>query len=130
MAPTDPFEGLGRALAHLREQAGFLRQAQAADALGFERAQLSRWENDNLRPTLENLGRLLMGYGATLTDLANAIGGDQPPTATSEDRRPSDEELIRALTEAIRRVESRQIEAERRLQEIEGRREKDVGGVG
>ena len=130
MAQTDPFEGLGRALAHLREKAGFLRQAQAADALGFERAQLSRWENDNLRPTLENLGRLLMGYGATLTDLANAISGDQPPTTELADRRPSDEELIRSLTEAIRRVEGRQIEAESRLRLIESRSEKDVGRVG
>lgn len=119
MAHTDPFEGLGKALAHLREKAGFLRQAQAAEALGFERAQLSRWETDSLRPTLENLGRLLAGYGASLTDLANAIGGDQPPNAKPADRGPSDEELIRSLTEAIRRVEGRQVQAEGRIERIE-----------
>jgi transcriptional regulator with XRE-family HTH domain len=130
MAHIDPFEGLGKALAHLREKAGFVRQAQAAEALGFERAQLSRWETDSLRPTLENLGRLLAGYGASLTDLANAIGGDQPPTTRSVDRGPSDEDLIRSLTEAIRRVEGRQVQTEDRIEELAGQIRRDSTGRG
>lgn len=128
MAQKDPFEGLGRALIQLREKAGYARQAQAAEALGFERAQLSRWENDNLRPTLDNLGRLLTGYGATLTDLAKVIEGG--PTDSPDHRGPSDEDLIRSLAEAIRRVEGRQVEAEGRIQEIEGQMRRDFKGSG
>src|SRR5215207_2397902 len=101
MDELDPFAGLGKAIAHLRERAGFSTQTEAAATLKIDKGQMSRWENESPRPTLENLGRLLAGYGATLADLAAVLGAQ----ATTEDRGPSDEELIRSLADAIRRVE-------------------------
>jgi transcriptional regulator with XRE-family HTH domain len=142
MAQNDPLDGLGPALARLREKAGFAKQLHAADALKIDRGQLSRWENDNPRPTLENLGRLLAGYGATVGDLAVELGvAVVPPVVaeaksapaveglgggSSERRVPTDEELIRSLTEAIRRVEGRQVETESRVERMEER----IGGRG
>ena len=124
MKEIDPFEGLGRALAELRKRAGFATQIVAAERLGLDKGQLSRWENDRSRPGLENLGRLLAGYGATLMDLAVLVCGEEakpaePAKPEAEDRGPTDEELIRALADAIRRVEGRQREAEGRLLQIE-----------
>ena len=121
MAESDPFAGLGKALARLRERAGFSTQTEASEKLKIDKGQLSRWENESPRPTLENLGRLLAGYGATLSDLAAALGGTVPQPV--EDRAPTDDELIRSLAEAIRRVEGRQVETESRVERIE----KDLG---
>ena len=116
MADIDPFEGLGKALVRLRKRAGFATQLEASAALQIGTGQLSRWEHDVPRPSLENLGRLLAGYGATVIDLGHALAEveDKPI-----DLGPSDDELMRALTEAIRRVEERQQEAESRLEQIE-----------
>ena len=120
---ADPFEGIGKALARLRERAGFRTQTLAAEAVKIDKGQLSRWESENPRPTLDNLGRLLEGYGATAMDLVLAMeeGSAQRPKA--EDRGPSDEEMIRLLKEAIRRVEGRQVEADSRIERLE----KDLG---
>src|SRR5436305_1079856 len=97
---ADPFEGLGRALAQLRERAGFSTQTQASEALKIDKGQLSRWENESPRPTLENLGRLLAAYGATVADLSAVLMGGAPvsKSGAEEERGPSDEELIRSLT--------------------------------
>lgn len=102
MELKDPFEGLGKALALLRERAGFSTQTEAAERLRFEKSQLSRWENENPRPTLENLSRLLASYGASVADLSLALGEAEPA-----DPGPTDEELLRSLEEALRRVEGR-----------------------
>src|SRR4029077_9824549 len=115
MAEQDPFEGLGRALAQLRKQAGFATQTEASAAVHIHKGQLSRWENDKPRPTLENLGKLMAGYGVTVSDLAAAMEGAAAERKKAEDRGPSDEELIRALTDAIRRVEGRQEATESRV---------------
>jgi transcriptional regulator with XRE-family HTH domain len=120
----DPFEGLGRALAELRARAGFKWQKEAAEKLGFDRGQVSRWESDNLRPSLENLTRLLNGYGATLMDLAVLVCGEEisKPAAESkaEDRGPTkEEEMIRSLSEAVRRAEGRQKAIDFRLLRLE-----------
>ena len=125
MNEADPFEGLGKALAHLRLRAGFATQTEVSEALGFDKGQLSRWEHDNPRPTLDNLGRLLVGYGATVQDLAAALGG--VAEAKVVERSPSDEELIRSLSEAIRRVEGRQNETEGRLERLEQELERGTG---
>jgi transcriptional regulator with XRE-family HTH domain len=88
--------------------------------LKIDKGQLSRWENEKPRPSLENLERLLAGYGASVADLAGALEGGivaQPPPVA--ERRPTDEELIRSLTEAIRRVEGRQVETEDRVGRLE-----------
>lgn len=122
MVERDPLAGLGEALAHLREQAGFSTQTQASEALGIDKGQLSRWENESPRPTLENLRRLLIGYGASLSDLGAAVDG-RAALKPAEDRAPTDEELIRSLAEAIRRVEGRQVETESRVERLE----KDFG---
>ncbi|HWM95205.1 MAG TPA: helix-turn-helix transcriptional regulator [Thermoanaerobaculia bacterium] len=121
MMERDPFTGLGKALAILRERAGFATQTQASEALKIDKGQLSRWENEVPRPTLENLGRVLAGYGATVADLAVELGAGAP--RAREDQGPSDEELIRSLAEAIRRVEGRQAETEGRVERLE----KDLG---
>ena len=123
MIERDPFAGLGKALALLRERAGFATQTQASEALKIDKGQLSRWENEVPRPTLENLGRVLVGYGATVSDLAVHLGEGSASQAVT-DRGPSDEELIRSLAEAIRRVEGRQAETESRQAETEGRVER------
>ena len=122
MAATDPFEGLGKALAYLRERAGFSTQTQASEALKIDKGQLSRWENETPRPTLENLGRVLAGYGATLSDLAAVVRGEFASQPGIEEREPADEELIRSLAEAIRRVEGRQVELETRFERLENDR--------
>lgn len=136
MTESDPFAGLGEALARLRQRAGFLTQTEASEVLRIDKGQLSRWENENPRPTLENLGRLLAGYGATVADLVVALDpskivlGDEVTARTRhrgtpelpEDRRREpimEEELIRALTEALQRVERRQVETESRLERLE-----------
>ena len=121
---SDPFAGLGKALARLRERAGFATQTEASEALKIDKGQLSRWENENPRPTLENLGRALAGYGATVSDLAAILSGG---AAAQVERGPSDEELIRSLAEAIRRVEGRQVETESRLERIEKDLSKTTG---
>lgn len=119
MVELDPFAGLGKALARLRERAGFSTQTVASETLKIDKGQLSRWENENPRPTLENLGRVLAGYGATVSDLAVALGGDSASQAISQDGGPTDEELIKSLAEAIRRVEGRQVETESRVERLE-----------
>ncbi len=101
-----------KALARLRERAGFFTQTEAAKALTMDKGQLSRWENESTRPTLGNLGQVLRGYGATVADLAGALGAVAPQPMAA--RGPSDE-VIESLWEAIRRVEKRQIETESRL---------------
>lgn len=118
MVERDPFAGLGEALAHLRERAGFSTQTQASETLKIDKGQLSRWENESPRPTLENLGRVLAGYGATVSDLAVALDGGSAAQPI-EDRGPTDEELIKSLAEAIRRVEGRQVETESRIERLE-----------
>lgn len=136
MTESDPFAGIGEALARLRQRAGFLTQTEASEVLRIDKGQLSRWENENPRPTLENLGRLLAGYRATVEDLAVALDpskivlGDEvtvrsrrrgAPELPGGPRRGSimEEELIRALTEALQRVERRQVETESRLERLE-----------
>jgi transcriptional regulator with XRE-family HTH domain len=115
---NDPFAGLGKALARLRKRAGFATQTDASEALKVDKGQLSRWENDVPQPSLENLGRLLAGYKATVADLAEALEAVPTPRA-GEDRGPSDEELVRSLAEALRRVEGRQMDTESRVERIE-----------
>ena len=118
MADSDPFAGLGEALARLRKRAGFSTQTQASEALKIDKGQLSRWENESPRPTLENLGRVLAGYEATVSDLAIELGGVSALT-TAADRGRTYEELIKSLEEAVRRVEQRQDETKRRLERLE-----------
>jgi transcriptional regulator with XRE-family HTH domain len=122
MDQIDPFAGLGHALKRLRKRAGFATQLVAAAALNIDKGQLSRWENEVPRPTLENLGRLLAGYGATIADLAEALNA-QPTEpsehAPGEGQGLADTDLIRSLAEAIRRVEGRQEETDSRVDRIE-----------
>ena len=117
MTNENPFHGLGKALARLRKQAGFKTQKEAREALKIDSGQMSRWENDVTPPSLENLGRLLTGYGATVADLAEAMGAVAAAEAWEE--MPPDEELLRSLVEAIRRVEGRQAETDNRVERIE-----------
>lgn len=120
MEQGDPFAGLGKALVRLRKRAGFATQLVAAEALEVDKGQLSRWENEVPRPTLENLGKLLAGYGATVADLAEALG--EPPHEPSDPmtgKGAADEDLLRSLAEAIRRVEGRQSDTEGRVERIE-----------
>jgi transcriptional regulator with XRE-family HTH domain len=118
MVELDPFAGLGKALARLRERAGFSTQTEASENLKIDKGQLSRWENESPRPTLENLGRVLAGYGATVSDLAVALGGGTAAKPMA-DPGPSDEDLLTSLAEAIRRVEGRQVETESRVERLE-----------
>lgn len=121
MEQVDPFSGLGKALTRLRKRAGFATQLTASDALQIDKGQLSRWENDVPRPSLENLGRLLAGYGATVADLAAALGDApaEPSLGFAEEGGGADSGVLRSLVEAIRRVEGRQEDTESRVQRIE-----------
>lgn len=116
MTNENPFAGLGKALARLRKQAGFKTQKEASESLKIDGGQLSRWENEVTPPSLENLGRLLAGYGATVADLAEALGAAVRP---AEEDLGSTDDLIRSLAEALRRVEGRQLETESRVDRIE-----------
>jgi transcriptional regulator with XRE-family HTH domain len=116
----DPFQGLGKALAQLRKLAGFSTQTKASEALKIDKGQLSRWENENPYPTLENLGRVLAGYGATVTDLGEALASVAlEPKPEPEGLLPVISEHIRSLAEAVHRVEAWQAEAEERLERLE-----------
>jgi len=122
MEQADPFTGLGTALKRLRKRAGFATQLVAADALHIDKGQLSRWENEVPRPSLENLARLLAGYGATVADLAVALGEALPDPslgAADEGGGISDADLLRSLVDAIRRVEGRQEDTDSRVERIE-----------
>jgi transcriptional regulator with XRE-family HTH domain len=119
-AQADPFAGLGKALKRLRKQAGFATQLVAAADLKIDKGQLSRWEGEVPRPSLENLSRLLAGYGATVADLAVAL--EQAPSEPSSSSAVSgvgEADLIRSLVEAIRRVEGRQEDTDSRVERIE-----------
>jgi transcriptional regulator with XRE-family HTH domain len=118
---VDPFAGLGKALVRLRKRAGFATQLVASAALNIDKGQLSRWENEVPRPSLENLARLLAGYGATVADLAVAL--EQTPSEPSLSSAVAgggvgEADLIRSLAEAIRRVEGRQEETDSRVERI------------
>lgn len=63
---------LGTALVVLRTIAG-LSQAEAAQRAGMKASQLGKYENDRVRPRLEQLDRILAAYGATLFDLADVL---------------------------------------------------------
>ena len=117
MAEPDPFKGIGKALALLRERAGFSTQPEASEAIGIDKGQLSRWENENPRPTLDNLCRVLVGYKTTVAELAVVLDGVAHQFGPPPDRGPTDGELIRSVAEAIRRGEGRQVEVESRLEE-------------
>lgn len=130
MVEPDPFKGIGKALALLRERAGFSTQTEASEAIGIDKGQLSRWENENPRPTLDNLGRLLVGYKTTVAELAVVLDGVARQFAPPPKRGPTDEELIQALADAIRRVEGRQVEVEGRLEERLERIEKNLEKTG
>ena len=122
MEQADPFTGLGTALKRLRKRAGFATQLVAADALHIDKGQLSRWENEVPRPTLENLGKLLAGYGATIADLAEALNAQPTESAgrtAGEGPGAADSDLVRSLADAIRRVEGRQTDTESRVERIE-----------
>lgn len=128
MVDSDPFAGLGKALARLRERAGFSTQTEASEKLTIDKGQLSRWENENPRPTLENLGRVLAGYGATVSDLAAVLGDGSMSQPRGEG--PTDDELLKSLADAIRRVEGRQEETESLAKQTESRvkqLERDLG---
>jgi hypothetical protein len=57
--------------------------------------------------------------------LAVALGGSSELQPVA-DRAPSDEELLKSLADAIRRVEGRQVETESRVERLE----KDLQGAG
>ena len=118
MAATDPFEGLGQALARLREWRGFATQTEAAEALGFDKGQLSRWESEKPRPTLENLGRLLAAYGVGLADLVALLKEVRRPKRKTLDRLAYEAEMAR-LNEVIRQMLENQDEAKSRLKALE-----------
>ena len=118
MTEIDPFAGLGRALTFLRKRAGFATQTDASEVVKIDKGQLSRWENENPRPTLDNLGRLLAGYGASLADLVAALEVDALMGTYPEDRGPSAGGL-EPLTEAVRLLEERQAAIESRVERLE-----------
>ena len=120
MAAKDPFEGLGQALARLREWRGFATQTEAAERLGFDQGQLSRWESENPRPTLENLGRLIVAYRVELSDLVALLEKDPRPRQKTPEDVATAAKMAR-LDELIREVTARHDALESRLKAIEAR---------
>ena len=118
MTVRDPFEGLGKALARLREWRGIATQTEAAERLGFDKGQLSRWENESPRPTLENLGRLLVAYGVGLADLVALLEEVRRPKRKTLDDLAYEAEKAR-FDEMIREMEARHAELESRLKALE-----------
>jgi transcriptional regulator with XRE-family HTH domain len=118
MTTKDPFDGLGMALARLREWRGFATQTDAAERLGFDKGQLSRWENESPRPTLENLGRLLVAYGVGLADLVALLEEVRRPKRKTLDDLAHEAEKAR-LDGLTREMEARLVELEGRLKALE-----------
>jgi transcriptional regulator with XRE-family HTH domain len=81
---------MGKALRTLRVRCG-LTQAQAAQGIGTQSPEISRWENEEVLMNLESLERVLTAYKATLHDLADLMA-----LQGGEDREPSDTELLRS----------------------------------
>ena len=121
MAERDPFEGLGKALAYLREWRGFATQTEAAERLGFDQGQLSRWESETPRPTLENLGRLIVAYRVELSDLVALLEKDPRPRQKTPEDVATAAKMAR-FDELIREVTARHDALESRLKAIESRR--------
>lgn len=69
---TGTLKGLGAALADLRKRRG-LTQGKAAELLGTQQPEISRWEAEEVSMTLESLERCLETYGSTLAELATQI---------------------------------------------------------
>lgn len=87
--------------------------------LKIDKGQLSRWENESPRLTLDNLGRALAGYGASLRDLVAAMEDSLALRTSVEDPDPTVKEQLRSLTEAVRQLEERQAEIESRMERLE-----------
>lgn len=64
---------LGKGLLALRKAKGLSQEALATKADIGGGAQVSRYERDEERPSIENLDKLLDGLGLTLHDLARAL---------------------------------------------------------
>jgi transcriptional regulator with XRE-family HTH domain len=120
MDEEDLFEGLGKALALFRIRAGYATQTDASERLGFDKGQLSRWENESPRPTLDNLSRLLTRYRVSLKDLVNTLEEVRAPKRKPFNQLAYEMEMAR-LNELIRQMEKRQREAETRIREIEAK---------
>ena len=71
---------LGENLQNLRKEAG-LSQEQVAQQLFVSRQTVSKWENNQAEPGVENLKALAGLYGVTLDRL---VGMEPPPPLQSE----------------------------------------------
>ena len=90
------FENLPKALKELREQAGLI-QDEAARSSGVSRTLLSEYERGRKAPGLENLGKLLKAYDASLYDLEVELARAGGSTAAVERKIGDLEQRIRAL---------------------------------
>lgn len=93
-----PFHHIGRAIKLLRTRAN-LKQGEMADAARITKAQASKYERGQQRPTLETLDRLLTALGIDAFDLASVL------------------QEVEHADRVLREVESEQDEAERRRAE-------------
>jgi transcriptional regulator with XRE-family HTH domain len=98
---TGQFSGIGRALRLLRNRCG-LTQAQAAEGLGTQQPEISRWEKEEVPMNLETLERILTFYKSDLHELGALIkqqrgerGGDRPAL-------PGADEIERTVVRALK----------------------------
>jgi hypothetical protein len=70
---------------------------------------------------------VLAGYGATVSDLAAVLGDGSMSRPRAEG--PTDDELLKSLADAIRRVEGRQEETESLAKQTESRVERLEKGL-
>ena len=80
------YQGLGRALLHLRNVRG-LKQHEVAHAAGITKAMLSSYENDATMPSMASLLKVLGGMEADFGDLAGAlaeVNGVPPPPSLGQ----------------------------------------------
>ena len=73
MAFTGQLSGIGKVLRLLRNRSG-LTQTQAAERLGTQQPEISRWEKEEPM-TLETLERLLTLYESDLEELGAMLKG-------------------------------------------------------
>jgi transcriptional regulator with XRE-family HTH domain len=92
-------------LRDLRRRRG-LTQEELAERAGVEQPQVSAWEGGRRTPTLENVGKLAVGFGMRHDELLRELGMlDDPPAKNGSGHRPPElpAPLVEALEEMIRK---------------------------
>jgi transcriptional regulator with XRE-family HTH domain len=99
-AAEDPLADLGPAMVLLRVKRR-LKQYEVASAAGFTRGQLSAYEGERTRPSLQSLGRFLDALGADLGDLYAALRLVRARRHQQQERTPGEAAMAAAPAQGL-----------------------------